>query len=113
MALVKSENVLTKTKQPQVTTNAGLFQLVFFSLSLQSFQEAGGEHDRDAVKKAITELGLSFNLATKHTSFIGVDEKESEGHKTYRAMQRRDVPNQMPRDYGAVKPPNSPKRAAP
>ena len=33
------------------------------------------ERERSAVDKVITDLGLKYSLASKHTSFIGVDDK--------------------------------------
>jgi len=45
-------------------------------------------------KSLIVELGVKYNLASKHTSFVGVDEKQ--GTISTWSMNSRQVANQMP-----------------
>ena len=54
---------------------------------------------RDQYKEAIIDLGKKYNLASQHTSFVGVDSKESD-KKFHGEMVRRDVANQVPYGFG-------------
>ena len=52
------------------------------------------ERERSAVDKVITDLGLKYSLASRHTSFIGVDDKvqgEGGGMVTRQVRQVRQV----------------------
>ena len=64
-------------------------------------QDLEEDTDRPAeiVEKAITKLGLEYKLASKFTSFIGVDTVGSE--KSYAPMESRGVANQVPLGFGA------------
>jgi len=65
-------------------------------------QEAEEVHEKDnpaESKTLITELGLKYNLASKYTSFVGVDEKKS---KNKEIMFQRHVSNQLPIDLGSL-----------
>ncbi|RIA99005.1 hypothetical protein C1645_557241 [Glomus cerebriforme] len=44
------------------------------------------------VKEYIVNLGKTFNLASKYTSFIGIDERTSEPEKVFIKVQKRIVP---------------------
>ena len=61
--------------------------------------EEDTDRPKDLVEKAITKLGLEYKLASKFTSFIGVDKTDSE--KRYGTMQLREVANQVPMGFGA------------
>ena len=39
-------------------------------------EESEGKVTKKDVEEAIVELGVTFKLASKHTSFVGVDEKK-------------------------------------
>jgi len=65
-------------------------------------QEAEEVHEKNnpvESKTLITELGLKYNLASKYTSFVGVDEKKS---KNKEIMFQRHVSNQLPIDLGSL-----------
>jgi len=65
-------------------------------------QEAEEVHEKDnpaESKTLITELGLKYNLASKYTSFVGVDENKSKNKKI---MFQRHVSNQLPIDLGSL-----------
>ena len=62
--------------------------------------EEDTDRPKDHVEKAVTKLGLEYKLASKFTSFIGVDKTNSE--KRYGTMQAREVANQVPLGFGAV-----------
>eukprot|EP00092_Neocalanus_flemingeri_P024207 GFUD01026255.1.p1 GENE.GFUD01026255.1~~GFUD01026255.1.p1 ORF type:complete len:656 (+),score=188.33 GFUD01026255.1:171-1970(+) len=64
-------------------------------------QEVEEKHEKENVeesKKLITELGLKYSLASKYTSFVGVDEKHGNS-STF--MVTRHVKNQMPQNTGS------------
>jgi len=50
------------------------------------------------VQKAIVELGIRYKLASKHTSFVGVDEK-SPTNRYELEMVTREVANQIPHGF--------------
>lgn len=62
--------------------------------------EEGGTADPQEMKRNITELGLTYQLATKYTSFIGVDQKQQrwEGN-----MVTRQIKNQAPQNPGGFR----------
>ena len=68
----------------------------------KKIQELEESHNLDEsdVKRVVTELSLSHNLASKYTSYIGVDAKGSE--KYYQAMVTRIVPHQISSPYANV-----------
>ena len=64
-------------------------------------QEVEEKHEQENVeesKKLITELGLKYNLASKYTSFVGVDEKQGNSGNF---MVTRHIKNQMPQNHGS------------
>ena len=64
-------------------------------------QEVEEKHEQESLedsKKLITGLGLKYNLASKYTSFVGVDEKQG---KRDEFMITRHVKNQMPQNSGS------------
>ncbi len=63
-----------------------------------SVEEEGGEK-MEEVKKAIVELGIKYRLASKHTSFVGVDDKAAKGDFEL-AINTRDIKNQVPSGFG-------------
>jgi hypothetical protein len=63
-----------------------------------SVEEEGGVKKED-VEKAIVELGIKYRLASKHTSFVGVDDKAAKGDFEL-AMNTRDIKNQVPSGFG-------------
>jgi hypothetical protein len=60
--------------------------------------EEGGIRMEDA-EKAVVELGVKYRLASKHTSFVGVDDKDSDG-KFEPAMNTRCLSYQKFQIFG-------------
>ena len=66
--------------------------------------EEGSEseaHTGAELKGAIVRLGTKYNLASRHTSFVGVDPKDC-SRQYYGVMAKRLVPNQMPQNFGGM-----------
>jgi len=63
-----------------------------------SVEEEGGVK-KEEVEKAIVELGIKYRLASKHTSFVGIDDKAAKGDFEL-AMNTRDIKNQVPSGFG-------------
>ena len=55
----------------------------------------------DDCKEAIVRLGTKYNLASRHTSFVGVDPKDCSRYY-HGNMAKRQVPNQMPQHFGGM-----------
>ena len=62
--------------------------------------EEDTDRPKDLIEQAIIKLGLEYKLASKFTSFIGVDTSEAGMSKHYAPMQARDVANQIPAGFG-------------
>ena len=60
------------------------------------------EYDKERVKKAIIQIGMENSLASKYTSFVGVDRNSGERFET-KSMKLRNVKNQVPSGYGGNK----------
>jgi hypothetical protein len=71
---------------------------------IQDLQETvvDGEQEISAeeVEQAIVQLGLRFKLASKHTSFVGVDDKMP-NRLFEMEMMTREIENQVPMGFGA------------
>ncbi len=67
---------------------------------IQDIEEAAAaeEIDSEQAKKALVELGTGYRLASKHTSFVGVDSEQPD--RLYLGMGKRDIANQIPEGYG-------------
>eukprot|EP00092_Neocalanus_flemingeri_P018239 GFUD01019739.1.p1 GENE.GFUD01019739.1~~GFUD01019739.1.p1 ORF type:complete len:927 (-),score=280.27 GFUD01019739.1:214-2994(-) len=70
---------------------------LFARKMIQEVEEKHEQENVDESKKLITALGLKYNLASKYTSFVGVDEKHGNS-STF--MVTRHVKNQMPQNFG-------------
>ena len=55
----------------------------------------------DDLKEAIVRLGTKYSLASRHTSFVGIDPKDSE-RRYHGVMVKRQVPNQVPQSFGGI-----------
>ena len=53
------------------------------------------------LKEAIVRLGTKYSLASRHTSFVGIDPKDSE-RRYHGVMAKRQVPNQVPQSFGGI-----------
>eukprot|EP00092_Neocalanus_flemingeri_P060081 GFUD01071967.1.p1 GENE.GFUD01071967.1~~GFUD01071967.1.p1 ORF type:complete len:834 (+),score=254.30 GFUD01071967.1:112-2613(+) len=71
---------------------------LFARKMIQEVEEKHEQENVDESKKLITALGLKYNLASKYTSFVGVDEKHGNSG-TF--MVTRHVKNQMPQNTGS------------
>ena len=73
---------------------------------IQEIEERQETENNEEAKELITELGMKYNLASKYTSFVGVDEKIFSSHQNNLAMgmKTRQVPNQTPFGYRTVQP---------
>ena len=90
------EVVLPVTTESFIQGNS-LHQL-FARKMIQELEEKH-HHDLDEARTVITELGLKYNLASKFTSFVGVDDKQNLSWSGI--MRTRQVSNQMPAGYMA------------
>ncbi len=66
--------------------------------TVQVEEEKGGV-SKEEVEKAVVELGIKYRLASKHTSFVGIDDKAAKGDFEL-AMNTRDIKNQVPSGFG-------------
>jgi hypothetical protein len=55
----------------------------------------------DKVKKEVTDLGLEYGLATRYTSFVGVD-KQTKKMLHESAMITRHIDHEIPRGFGSA-----------
>ena len=53
------------------------------------------------LKEAIVRLGTKYSLASRHTSFVGIDPEDSE-RRYHGVMAKRQVPNQVPQGFGGI-----------
>ena len=49
---------------------------------------------KEEIEKAVVDLATKYRLASKHTSFVGVDDKAAKGEFEL-AMNTRDIKNQV------------------
>jgi len=70
---------------------------LFARKMIQELEEKHEQENKEETKKLITELGLKYKLASKYTSFVGVDEKQGNSREM---MVTRHVKNQMPDNGG-------------
>ena len=49
---------------------------------------------KEEIEKAVVDLAIKYRLASKHTSFVGVDDKAAKGEFEL-AMSTRDIKNQV------------------
>ena len=70
---------------------------LFARKMIQELEEKHEHENKEETKKLITELGLKYKLASKYTSFVGIDEKQG---KSREMMVTRHVKNQMPDNGG-------------
>eukprot|EP00090_Calanus_glacialis_P038770 TRINITY_DN6757_c0_g1_i1.p1 TRINITY_DN6757_c0_g1~~TRINITY_DN6757_c0_g1_i1.p1 ORF type:complete len:929 (+),score=240.22 TRINITY_DN6757_c0_g1_i1:18-2804(+) len=68
---------------------------LFARKMIQEVEEKHGNENIEDSKKLITELGLKYKLASKYTSFVGVDEKQGNNGDV---MVTRHIKNQMPQN---------------
>jgi hypothetical protein len=61
--------------------------------------EEDGAPTKEEVEKAVVELAIKYRLASKHTSFVGVDDKAGKDDFEL-AMNTRDIKNQVPSGFG-------------
>ena len=61
--------------------------------------EEEGAPKKDEIEKAVVELAIKYRLASKHTSFVGVDDKAGKNDFEL-AMNTRDIKNQVPSGFG-------------
>ena len=66
-----------------------------------STDEHGNEKEepKDGVRDAITSLGMENGLASKYTSFVGVDKQTGKALED-KPMSTRDIKNQVPSGFG-------------
>jgi hypothetical protein len=74
-----------------------LIHKMFARKMIQDLEEKHEAADSEELKSLITDLGLKYRLATKYTSFVGVDEASGEASG---AMITRQVRNQLAQGYG-------------
>merc|ERR1719348_542104 len=67
---------------------------LFARKMIQEIEEKNVIDNQNESKKLILELGLKYNLASKYTSFVGVDSKQNISHSIF--MKTRNVKNQVP-----------------
>jgi len=70
---------------------------LFARKMIQELEEKLENDNTEESKKLITELGIKYKLASKYTSFVGVDEKQG---KINEMMVTRHIKNQMPQNSG-------------
>merc|ERR1712142_318674 len=70
---------------------------LFARKMIQELEEKTEHDDKEENKKLITELGLKYKLASKHTSFVGFDEKQG---KRTSMMVTKQIKNQLPHNGG-------------
>merc|ERR1711892_408818 len=66
---------------------------------IQDLEETLETEDNNEIKSLITDLGLKYSLASKHTSFVAVDDQSN---KESGVMITRQVKNQVARGYGGM-----------
>jgi len=71
---------------------------LFARKMIQEIEEKPEKENAEERKKLITELGLKYKLASKYTSFVGVDETQGKSNET---MVTRHIKNQMPQNGGS------------
>jgi len=75
---------------------------LFARKKIQEIEElSSGDYNMEEGKTFITDLGLKYQIATKYTSFIGVDEKQNNDSVV---MVTRHVANQLPHNSGYSSP---------
>jgi len=67
---------------------------LFARKMIQEIEEKNVIDSQNESKALIMELGPKFNLASKYTSFVGVDSKQNISHSIF--METRNVKNQVP-----------------
>jgi len=70
---------------------------LFARKMIQEIEEKNVIENQNESKELILELGLKYNLASKYTSFVGVDTKQNTSHSIF--METRNVKNQTPFGY--------------
>merc|ERR1712198_464417 len=70
---------------------------LFARKMIQEIEEKNVIDNQNESKALILELGLKYNLASKYTSFVGVDSKQNITHSIF--METRNVKNQIPFGY--------------
>jgi hypothetical protein len=76
-----------------------LVHKMFARKMIQDLEEKFENDESEEIKSLITDLGLKYSLATKYTSFIGVDDKSS---KESGVTMTRQVRNQVAHGYGGM-----------
>merc|ERR1719300_1154316 len=67
---------------------------LFARKMIREIEEKNIIDSQNESKALIMELGLKYNLASKYTSFVGVDSKQNISHSIF--METRNVKNQIP-----------------
>ena len=73
-----------------------LLHKMFARKLIQELEEKEEMADEKEVKELITELAMKYQLMSKHTSIVAVDDKEN---KNSQPMQSRSIANQMPSGF--------------
>ena len=73
-----------------------LLHKMFARKLIQELEEKEEMADDKEVKELITELAMKYQLMSKHTSIVAVDDKEN---KNSQPMQSRSIANQMPSGF--------------
>ena len=75
-------------------TEGDLVHKMFARKMIQDLEERHDGEDKEEVKAVITDLALRYNLSSRFTSFIGVNEKANETEDGY--LVTRQVHNMVP-----------------
>jgi len=67
---------------------------------IQDLEEMIHDEDKEDIENAIVQLGIKYRLASKHTSFVGVDERSPREFFEL-AMISREIANQVPVGFGS------------
>ncbi len=73
-----------------------LLHKMFARKLIQELEEKEEMADEKEVKELITELAMNYQLMSKHTSIVAVDDKEN---KNSQPMQTRSIANQIPSGF--------------
>eukprot|EP00092_Neocalanus_flemingeri_P030787 GFUD01033440.1.p1 GENE.GFUD01033440.1~~GFUD01033440.1.p1 ORF type:complete len:808 (-),score=279.18 GFUD01033440.1:316-2739(-) len=76
-----------------------LIHKLFARKMIQDLEEKFEKNNTEEIKSLITDLGVKYGLASKHTSFIAVDDKSN---KETGVMMTRQVRNQVAHGYQAL-----------
>ena len=92
--ILKGENLVRK-----LAARKKIQELEEHQILDQYGYEDTDQETSDKKKNTIIQLGIENSLASKHTSFVGVDEKTN-NHTNDMAMMTREIKNQIPSGFG-------------